>query len=184
MAISTPTATNTFNVPTRDEVTPNNQEIFDNLKSALGFVPNLYAAFAYSENALGRFLALANAKSSFNNKEKEVINLAASQVNGCVYCQSAHTAIGKMNGFSDDEILKLRQGTASDAKLSALAALSASITLNRGRADQALVTEFFNQGFTKENLADLILQISEISATNYFHNLTQVAVDFPLAPEL
>ena len=30
-----------FSVPTRDDVTPDNQAIFDNLKKALGFVPNL-----------------------------------------------------------------------------------------------------------------------------------------------
>ena len=37
-----------FNVPTREEVSSNNQTIFDNLKKAVGFVPNLYAAIAYS----------------------------------------------------------------------------------------------------------------------------------------
>ena len=33
----------TFNVPTRENVSENNQAIFDNLNKALGFVPNLYA---------------------------------------------------------------------------------------------------------------------------------------------
>ncbi len=35
-----------FNVPTREEVAPLNQAIFDNLTKALGFVPNLYATMA------------------------------------------------------------------------------------------------------------------------------------------
>ena len=39
----------TFNVPTREEVAPTNQTIFDNLNKALGFVPNLYATIAYSK---------------------------------------------------------------------------------------------------------------------------------------
>ena len=46
----------TFNVPTRAEVSENNQAIFDQLEKGLGFVPNLYATFAHSENALGNFL--------------------------------------------------------------------------------------------------------------------------------
>jgi hypothetical protein len=46
----------TFNVPTRSEVSENNQVIFDNLNKAIGFVPNLYAAFAYSDTALGNYL--------------------------------------------------------------------------------------------------------------------------------
>jgi hypothetical protein len=51
----------TFTVPTRDEVAPANQEIFDNLQKALGFVPNLYAAIAYSDNGLSRYLAFQSA---------------------------------------------------------------------------------------------------------------------------
>ena len=43
----------TFNVPTRDEVSADNQAIFDNLKKGVGFVPNLYAAYAYNDTALG-----------------------------------------------------------------------------------------------------------------------------------
>ena len=72
-----------FNVPTRDEVNSNNQAIFDNLEKALGFVPNLYATFAHSENALGNHLAASNAKTSLNSKQKEVVNLAVSQENNC-----------------------------------------------------------------------------------------------------
>ncbi len=45
-------------VPTRDTVSPANQAMFDALQGQLGFVPNLYATFAYSENALGTYLAL------------------------------------------------------------------------------------------------------------------------------
>ena len=42
----------TFNVPTREEVNETNQGIFDNLKGALGFVPNLYATYAHSNLSL------------------------------------------------------------------------------------------------------------------------------------
>ncbi|MEM9720778.1 MAG: carboxymuconolactone decarboxylase family protein, partial [Bacteroidota bacterium] len=36
-----------FHVPTREEVSESNQHIFDQLKKAVGFVPNLYATYAY-----------------------------------------------------------------------------------------------------------------------------------------
>ena len=49
-----------FAVPTRDEVSENNQAIFDNLNKALGFVPNLYAYYAKNETALGDYLFLQN----------------------------------------------------------------------------------------------------------------------------
>lgn len=173
-----------FAVPTREEVAPANQTIFDNLKKTLGFVPNLYATIAYSDNGLSRYLAYQNAKSTLNNKEKEAVNLIVSEVNNCLYCKSAHTVIGKMNGFSDTQLLDIRRGKATDAKLNALVQLAKSITKNRGNADAALVDNFYAQGYTNEQLVDLILQISDKTAMNYLHNLTQIPVDFPLAPAL
>ncbi len=173
-----------FTVPARDEVAPANQEIFDNLNKALGFVPNLYATIGYSANGLSRYLAYQNAKSSLSNKEKEAVNLIVSQINGCVYCQSAHTVIGKMNGFTDEQVLDIRSGSSSDAKINALVKLAASITKNKGRADAATVDAFFAQGYTNEHLVDTILQVSEKIAMNYLHNLTQVPVDFPVASPL
>ena len=134
-----------FTVPTRDKVSPNNQAIFDNLKKGLGFVPNLYATYAYSDTALGDYLALQNLKTTLKAKEKEVINLVVSQVNDCRYCQSAHTALGKMNGFTDEQILEIRGGSASfDSKLNALARLTQSFVINRGKPDANLVDDFFN----------------------------------------
>lgn len=173
-----------FTVPSREEVAPANQIIFDNLTKALGFVPNLYAAIGHSGNGLSRYLAYQNAKSSLSNREKEAVNLIVSQVNNCVYCLSAHTVIGKMNGFSDEQLLDIRSGKAADARLNALVALAASLTKHRGNTEAALADDFFAQGYTNENLVDLVLQISDKTAMNYLHNLTKVPVDFPLAPSL
>jgi uncharacterized peroxidase-related enzyme len=174
----------TFTVPTRDQVVPANQAIFDNLQKALGFVPNLYAAIAYSDNGLARFLAYQNAKTSLSNKEKEAVNLVVSQVNGCIYCQSAHLVLGKMNGFTDEQLLDIRKEKSTDAKLNALVRLAADITRNRGNASPSNVNDFFAHGYTDENLVDLILQVSDKTAMNYLHNLTKIPVDFPLAPAI
>ncbi len=174
-----------FNVPRKEEVSSKNQAIFDNLKNAVGFVPNLYATYAYSENALGNYLALSGAKTSLNAKQKEVVNLAVSEVNDCIYCLSAHTAIGKMNGFTDDQILELRAGQASfDIKLDALARLARNITENRGATDADVLDNFFNVGWTKENLVDTIVLVGDKTISNYLHRTTDVPVDFPVAQPL
>ncbi|MGS0525861.1 carboxymuconolactone decarboxylase family protein [Zobellia nedashkovskayae] len=174
-----------FNVPTREEVSKTNQTIFDNLEKGVGFVPNLFATYAYSENALANYLALSNAKTSLNAKQKEVVNLAVSQVNECSYCLAAHTAIGKMNGFSDSEILELRAGKASfDNKLNALASFAKNVTENRGAADSSVVENFLNAGWTKENLVDTIVLVGDKTISNYLHKTTDVPVDFPEAAQL
>ncbi len=175
---------NKFSVPTREQVSAENQIIFDNLTKGLGFVPNLYATFAYSDTALAKYLAYQQAKSSLSNKEKEAINLVVSQVNGCKYCQRAHTVLGKMNGFSDENVIALRKGESQDPKLNALVVLAKGITENKGRASEAHLNAFYNAGYNNANLVDLILQVGDKIVMNYLHNLTQVPIDFPEAEEL
>lgn len=171
-----------FNVPTRDEVSAKNQGIFDNLAQAVGFVPNIYATMASSENALKNFLDFANSESSLKTKEKEVINLAVSEYNQCQYCLSAHTAIAGMNGYTSQQITELRTGAASfDARLNALAQLSRNIAESKGATNQEILENFFAQGWTKENLMDVFNQVGEITITNYLHKTTAVPVDFPAA---
>ena len=174
-----------INVPTREEVSASNQSIFDNLKKGLGMVPNLYATFAHSETALGNYLAFQNAKSSVSGKAREVVNLVVSQVNECQYCLAAHTMLGKMNGFTEDQIMEIRHGHATfDNKFDALARLTRSITQSRGHVDQSLVEAFFEAGWTKENLVDAIVIIGDKTVSNYLHSTTKVPVDFPPAPAL
>jgi len=175
----------TIQVPTRNQVSPANQAIFDKLQKALGFVPNLYATFALSEHALGTYLAFQNAKSSITGRAREVINLVVSQVNGCEYCLAAHTALGAMVGFSPEQILEIRRGGASfDPKLDALAQLVKQVALERGHADPALVDAFFAAGWTQENLVDTLVVIGDKVVSNYLHSTTQIPVDFPAAPAL
>jgi len=175
----------TFNVPAREEVSAANQVLFDNLKKGIGKVPNLYATMAYSENALGAYLALQSAKTSLKAKEKEVVNLVVSQVNDCEYCLAAHTYIGKLNGFSDDQIIEIRKGGASfDPKLNALAILVKNAVENKGKPQPELIDQFLAAGFTNENLVDVVVLIGDKMITNYLHGFTKVPVDFPAAPSI
>ena len=175
----------TFNVPTKETVSENNKAIFENLEKNLGFVPNLYATYAFSDTALGDYLALQNRKSSLKAKEREIVNLVVSQINECEYCLAAHTALGKMNGFSDDQILEIRGGTASfDAKFDALAKFTRDITINRSKPSAEALDNFFAAGYTEENLVDTIIVIGDKIISNFIHGATQVPVDFPAAPAL
>jgi len=175
----------TFTVPTRENVTEANQVLFDTLKKKVGMVPNLYATMAYSKNALATYLTLQSASSSLTSKEKEIVNLVVSQVNNCEYCLAAHTTIGKLNGFTDQQILEIRTGAASfDVKYNALATLVKSFVENFGKPSADAVNDYFEAGYTNENLVDTIVLIGDKTITNYLHGITKVPVDFPAAPAL
>lgn len=174
-----------INVPGREQVSSANQAIFDNLKKGLGMVPNLYATFALSETALATYLSLQNAKSSIAGKAREVVNLVVSQVNRCEYCLAAHSMLGKMAGFTPEQILEIRRGGASfDAKLDALARFVKGVVVERGHIEPALLQAFFAAGWTQENLIDTLMTIGDKTISNYLHSTTQIPVDFPAAPAL
>ena len=172
-------------VPTREKVSGDNQVIFDDLEKAVGFVPNMYAFFAHSPTALIDYLSLQNRKNSLSNKEKEVINLIVSQINGCNYCKSAHTVIAKMLGFTEEQILEIRRANISfDTKLNALVALAKEIVVKKGEASEEAKTKFFKEGYSTENLIDIVMTIGDKIMTNYLFALAKVPIDFPLAKSL
>lgn len=175
----------TITVPVRDQVSANNQTIFDQLQKALGFVPNLYATFAHSDSALSTYLALQNAKSSLTAREREVINLVVSQVNHCKYCLAAHTALGKMHGFNDEQIIEIRRATISfDPRLAALANFVRSVAIERGHGSAEARDAFLAAGYTVANLVDTLMVVGDKIISNYLHSVTEIPVDFPAAVEI
>lgn len=174
-----------FSVPTKEEVSTDNQAIFTRLEAGLGFVPNLYAYYAKNETALGDYLAFQNRKSTLKAKEREVINIVTSQINDCHYCQSAHTVLGKMNGFTEEQIIGLRKVNVTfDAKLSALAQFTKSVVDTKGKASQEAKDLFFSAGYTEANMIDVVFVIGDKIISNYIHNLADFPIDFPLASVL
>ncbi len=171
---------NNLTVPQREKVSENNQYLFDNLQKALGFVPNMYAFFAHSPTALGDYLTLQNRKNSLSMKEKEVINLVVSELNGCNYCKAAHTQVGKMVGFTEEQTLEIRRANISfSPKLNALARLVEEIVAEKGEASETTKAGFFNAGYTTESLVDVVMTVGDKIITNYLFALVKVPIDFP-----
>ena len=181
----TTTQGRTFSIPTKEEVSESNQGLFDNLKKGLGFVPNLYAYFAKNETALGDYLKLQNRKSTLSGKEREIVNLVTSQINGCRYCQSAHTVLGKMHGFTEEQVLEIRRGGATfNDKYHALATFTAAVVKSRGQVKEEIKEAFFGAGYNEANMIDVVIIIGDKIISNYLHNLTSFEIDFPLAEEI
>lgn len=163
------------------------QAAFATLQKQLGMLPNLYATIGHSGPALNAYLAFDHSlqsEGSFSNKEVQAVLLAVSEVNQCTYCLAAHTALAKMNGFSEEDTFGLRAGTIADEKLAALTQLARELTETRGRAADELVAAFFAAGYSPAALVELLGLVSAKIFSNYLHNLTQVPVDFPEAKPL
>lgn len=169
-----------ISVPTKDQVNAESQAIFNQLESQLGFVPNMYATIGYSSDTLSNYLAFnGNAgKGTFSKREVEAIKLAVSDANECAYCKAAHTAMAKMNGFSDEEALKLRKASIEDEKLNVLATLAREVSENAGRVSEESRQRFFDAGYDEKALIDFVSVVIAVTFTNYVYGLTEIPVDF------
>jgi len=171
----------TIAVPTREQVSPEAQLIFDSIQKGMGKVPNLYATIGYSATALKAFLDFSEAfnKSAFTPKEREAIYLVVSEVNNCNYCLSAHTLMATMKGFTKDDTIAFRKGVSTDKRINTIIQLAKSLAENKGKADEAVLQNFFDEGFDETALMDLIGLVTLRTFTNYVYANTQIPVDFP-----
>lgn len=177
---------NTLQPLTIEQANENSQAIFTNIKSKIGMLPNLYATMGVSDKLLGGFLTFTETLKSgeLSGKEYEAIALATSQANGCAYCLSAHTAIGKMNGFTEEETLELRDNSIADSKLNALVTLTSELVNLKGHPSETTVDNFFEEGYNKAAFAEVIAIAALTTITNNVYHNGGFEIDFPKAQNI
>ena len=81
------------------------RRLLDAVHSQLGAVPNFIRVLANSPKALEAFLGLYDAAAAFSLDQatQERIALSVAESNSCQYCVSAHAAIGRRAGLSNEE---------------------------------------------------------------------------------
>ena len=80
------------------------QPMLEAVKKQLGSVPNMFRMIANSPAALEAYLGMMSAlgKGKLPLQTRERIALAIAAINGCSYCASAHTYLGKNLAKLDD----------------------------------------------------------------------------------
>jgi uncharacterized peroxidase-related enzyme len=144
-------------------------------------VPNLIRTFANSPAALEGYLNFSGALGGglLDAKLRERIALTVADANSCEYCLSAHTAIGKMVGLDEDEILTSRKATAADPRTSAALAFAHQIVVKRGEVDDGDVRAVRSAGFSDGEITEIVANVALNVFTNYFNHVAQTVVDFP-----
>ena len=175
-----------LNVLTNEQASPEAQAIFAEIIKKYGKVPNVYAVSANSPKALKAVLEFGDALGAgeFSAKELEAVALVVAQENDCQYCLAAHTTVGKVLGFSEEETLSIRSGRSDDPRLSAMVALARDIVASRGWPIQERVNDFFAAGFNKAALVELIGLVSLNVYRNYLNHVADTPIDFPEARQL
>jgi uncharacterized peroxidase-related enzyme len=153
------------------------------VEKSLGSVPNLFRLVGNSPSALKGYLGLnaAVASSQLDQKTQERIALAVAEQNGCDYCLSAHTYLGRnVAGLDDAEITANRNGSSNDIRAAAAVRFAAHLVRSRGHAADADVEAVKAAGFTDAEIVDIVLAVALNTFTNYVNEVARTEVDFPV----
>src|SRR5215472_3023393 len=95
------------------------KELLDAVEKKYGAVPNSFKTMAHSPAGLQGFLDLSGTLEAgvLPFETRYQIAIAVSEINGCPYCLSAFTAIGKSNGMQDETLAMCRMVGSSDPKI-------------------------------------------------------------------
>ena len=157
------------------------KELLDAVQAKLKITPNMTKVMANSPAVLQAYLGFSGAlaEGTLDVKLREQIALAVGQSNQCQYCVSAHTAIGKMVGLPQSELVASRSGHSTSPKSEAALSFSKKVIADGGKASAAEVAALRTAGFSDAEIAEIVAHIALNVFTNYFNNITEVDVDFP-----
>lgn len=155
--------------------------LLDAVQSKMKMVPNLMRILASSPEALEGYLNFNESLSHglLSGRLRELISVVVADANGCQYCLSAHTAIGKMAGLKEEDILAGRSLNSGDPKMDAALRFSRELVLRRGQVGGTEVEALRNTGYSDGEIAEIITNVGLNTFTNYFNNAVQTEIDFP-----
>jgi uncharacterized peroxidase-related enzyme len=161
-------------------------EIFENTRKGMGFVPNMYLKMGANTALLDAYTYAYQsfrANSGLNPVEQEVVFLSVAFENSCEYCMAAHSFVAdKMSKVPVEVTEAIREGKQiPDSKLAALSKLTRSLTANRGKVSQAEVDAFLAAGYTETDVLAVIAGIGVKTLSNYANHLTLPEVDAAFA---
>ena len=163
------------------QATGKSKELLTDLENRIKSVPNLAKALANSPAALKAWMEfeIALDKGSLNTKLRQEIALAVGQKNGCEYCVSAHTTLGKFAGLTDQQILNSREGQGISPKDTVALTFARELLEKRGQVPASSIQTLRDHGFTDGEIAEIVAHVALNIFTNYFNIALDVDVDFP-----
>ena len=163
------------------EADPKAKALLESVQNKLGMTPNGMRTMANSPAVLEAYLGFSHAlgKGSLPSKLREQIALTVGELNGCQYCLSAHSALGKMVGLSDEEIADSRRGVSPDRKTEAVLQFASKVVTERGWVSDEDVAALRSVGANDAEVAEIVAIVAANIFANYFNHVAGTEVDFP-----
>lgn len=162
-----------FPVPAEDQLPENLQGLFKKVKQKIGFVPNVFRVYSYRPERLStwfsHFKQLHEPTDNLNAAEREMIAVAVSMTNGCLYCLVAHgAALREALGdpIKADRITIDYKRAGLDTRMEAVLDFAVKLTIAPDECLEEDIVHLKNTGLTQEEVWDVI----EIAAMYNFTN--------------
>jgi len=167
-----------FPVPGDDELDEPERKLFAKATQVVGFVPNVFRAYAWRPERFrawfGHFKTVMEGTDGLSAREREMISVAVSMANGCLYCLVAHGAA--LREQSDDKVeadrltLDYRRADLTSRER-AMLDYAVKITKEPLACEEADIETLRAEGFSDADIWDII----EVAATYNFTNRLSMA---------
>lgn len=157
--------------------------LLDAVNKQLGVIPNLMKMVGNSPAALEGYLSLngAVAKGVLPLATRELLALATAQFNGCDYCLSAHSYLGKnLARLSEAEMDQARDFHAADGATNAALHFARAVMASRGHVSDVDLAAVRGAGFGDAAIVEIVTNVALNVLTNYLNNVAATDIDFPV----
>lgn len=175
-----------LNVVTPQQASGPIVKIYDGVTAKMGKVVNIFQGMANSSAGLQAYLSMsaALAEGELTPEEREAVYLAVSESNGCHYCVSAHSMLGKRAGLTNDETKAARRFQSPNAKRAALLDFVRKVIATKGFVEDDDITSVREAGYSDGHIVEAIGYIGLATFSNLFNHVHNTPLDFPPAEGL
>ena len=165
-----------FTFYTLENATGEAKETLQGVQDKYGFIPNLFGYMAeapYTIDAYG-FLDGLLEKTDLTPAQRQIGLLTVANYHECGFCRVAHQAFSKMSGAKSQTVQAILAGTKiEDAKDRTLVETLLAIVEGRGAISEEQLNLFFDAGFSRRNVYDLILIATIKTLSNYSNHINK-----------
>ena len=157
--------------------------LLEAVNKQLGIVPNMFRLISNSPAALEGYVGLSAAlsKGALPAATRERIALAVAEENGCSYCLSAHTYLGKnLAKLDDGEITANRHGASNDPKADAAVRFAVKLVRERGHVGDDALRMVKAAGYDDAQVIEIVLHVALNTWTNFISVVGATDIDFPI----
>jgi uncharacterized peroxidase-related enzyme len=169
-----------FTTHTLDTAPQASRQLLETAEKQLGFIPNLYAVFTESPATLRANLLLTELfeKTAFTATERQLVLLSISRYRNCSYCLAAHGTVAKMQKIPAEIIHAVYYNQPlADSKLEALRSFTRAVLEADGWVDQKTLHAFYQAGYQKQHVLEVVLGISFKTLSNYVNHINDTPID-------